>query len=435
MRIIHTILVQKRTRVAQLTQPRLIAMENAGQHRIVMHAVPLMEIIQQPRVIRRLMQNISQLFNTPLLRGTFAIKLINIIKSSYMSKTQIDSCNTTSIAKTILKILHFPKNKVNKPCKNPPSTSTSTSKTSNSRSRNNPMRDSVNGIAYNTIPTRKPKQQSRPHPPQLHTTHSCAVKHDNPERLQNKSDCSAAKCDNPGRRMHNKPNFYNQKHLVYDSYGHNENHLKLLLDLLLKDGPIDPTTIRRCNQLGYDYDEISKVLLFVNELKLTNNLHLACMRTKNLHQNTLIPTPLSKLITNIMKEHHNLTIKTMDERLLSVQPDVVCKLVTRSCDDNQDYLLQETIANDNSLVDKKDLLHKVIELSNYIHNNMDMTEFVSTLYTSESYKMLPLNSLETICDLSNRIHEEPLSAASIGLLVSQLLQHKITNTVEYPHHT
>ena len=228
--------------------------------------------------------------------------------------------------------------------------------------------------------------------------------------------------------------------MVKEFYGHNENHLKLLLDLILKDGAIDPTTIRRSRQLGYDDEEIEKVIIFTNELSLSNNLHLACLRTKNLHTNTLIPNPLSRLIAKLMIEYHGLTLKTMDERLLSIQPEIIFELVTRSHNPAQNQLVEELMSNYVFLSDKKDLLIKVIELSNYIHNNMDISCFASmiqshSISTIISPNTLPTNYIETICSLSNRIHEEPLSVACIGLIIAQFIQHKVTKSVEYPMHT
>lgn len=386
-----------------------------------------------------LIKNTKFLWCESLMSGIFIIKSIIIIEQSYMSKNS-DVCNTSSLAKIIFQTHNTTNTKGDQKCKNnlvsekpcrknrakcpshPPHSTTNT-KLSDKTNKQGKLGYRVENKCGKVT-----------HPSQEHGTHTISSKPNavlpTPDRCNN-NECSSIKWDK-AERIKTLGNFYQQKHLVNDSYGHNENHLMLLLDLLIKDGAIDPTTIRRSKQLGYDDAEINKVLLFVNELKLSNNLHLACLRTNNLHQNTLIPNPLSKLIAKLMVEHHKLSLKTMDERLLSVQPEIVCKLVTRSCDHDQDYLLKETLANDASLSNKKDLLLKVLELSNYIHNNLDMSEYVSTLCKIES-KKLPINSLETICSLSNRIHDEPLSVASIGLLVSHLLKNKITHTVEYPY--
>jgi hypothetical protein len=241
-------------------------------------------------------------------------------------------------------------------------------------------------------------------------------------------------------------NTYEQPDLVFQEYGHYILGLRRLVDLVWTDGNGAGMmrTFRRAKQAGYDDWEIEKVFVFCNSLRTSDgNLDLTCLRTHNMHRQTHMPNTFSRIIARIMVEDHDLELKKLDERLLTTTPYAIFELVARTFAQTDAMLNRKRFIADSDSTLPSDLMEKVIDLVNFVRNNAvhakrfltgDMTLSPSVPASRDNAHKGATNILESVVDLSNRIHNDehgPMSVAACDLLMAQIIETAPRYDLEY----
>ena len=215
---------------------------------------------------------------------------------------------------------------------------------------------------------------------------------------------------NPPVHQHQTHHFnqtgYDSPNLVNDKYGFDIDRLRDLIIMIATygNGAGDNKLYRRATQNGYSNDEINHAQLLCDSLFITaGNLELSSLRTGNL-DSKYMPTPFARAVGNIMVEEQFITIKPIDERVIWETPYAIQDLVYQAMNERDTSILI-TQTNADKTIDS-DLINKVIDICNYLLSYSG----VSTLHNMTAYN--------SIASMSDRKHQQPLSIASIHIIVN-----------------